>query len=81
MGIIVDTTGVAGTGHAGSVSTTASAVVTPTGVSATGATNIANVWGLIDQSQTPNYSTISTSQTPSYSAVSTSQTPDWKEVA
>ena len=28
-----------------------------------------NVWGLVDTSQTPNYSTISTSQTPNWSEV------------
>ena len=52
-----------------------------TDVLATGVIADILVWGLIDDSQTPNYSTISTSQTPNYSTVNTSQTPNWDEVA
>ena len=48
----------------------AKALTTVTGVSATGGTQKVNVWGLVDDSQTANYSD-----------VSTTQTPNWQEVA
>ena len=80
LGQTIVPTGVEGTGAAGDVAV-ADAVIGVTGVSATGVVNIVNVWGLVDDSQTPNYSTISTSQTPSWTAVTDSQTPSWEEVA
>jgi hypothetical protein len=47
----------------------AAANVFPTEVNATGTLGNILVWSLIDDSQTPNYSTISTTQTPSWSEV------------
>ena len=40
--------------------------VFPTGLSATGSTGEENVWGLIDTSQTSNFSAITASQTPNW---------------
>ena len=51
------------------------------GVSATGAISNVNVWGIIDASQTPDFSTISSSQSPSWSTVDASQTPGWTKIA
>ena len=53
----------------GSVTTIAKAVVLPTGVEADGQTTIVNVWGLVDESQTANYTEISTTQSPDWSQV------------
>jgi hypothetical protein len=53
----------------------------PTGVEASALTQIVNVWGLVDDAQTPNYTDVSTTQTPNYSNINSSQSPDWQEVA
>ena len=53
----------------GSVVTTGIANIYPTSVNATGNLGSILVWGLIDDSQTPNYSIISTTQTPNWSEV------------
>ena len=52
-----------------SVSIIAEANIYPTSVNATGNLGSILVWGLIDDSQTPNYSTILTTQNPSWSEV------------
>jgi hypothetical protein len=59
-----------GTSSLGSVTVISKAIVTLTGLSATGGTPKVLVWGLIDDSQDP-----------SWGAVSDSQDPDWQEVA
>jgi hypothetical protein len=68
-------------GSIGTLEFDGDANVFPTGVEATCTTSGVNVWGLIDDSQTPSWSAIDDSQTPSWSAIDDSQTPDWKEVA
>ena len=62
--------GVSATGDVGSVSTISKANVSVTGVSATGFITNVLVWGLIDDTQTPNYDNINTNQT-----------PEWEDVA
>ena len=47
----------------------------------TGLIGNVNVWGLIDEDQTPSYSSVDESQSPSYTTVSDTQSPDWDEVA
>mgnify|MGYP000894686268 CR=1 FL=1 len=74
-------TGVEGTGAAGTVTVDAKATVVVIGVSGTGEIGAFNVWGLVDDSQTPNWSNINDSQTPGWSNISDSQTPNWDEVA
>ena len=59
----------AATSSLGSVTPTAAADVDITGLLTTSGLGGVNVWGLVDTSQTPNYSTISTSQTPNWSEV------------
>ena len=59
----------AATGSVNSVSPSAAANIFPTEVNATGTLGNILVWSLIDDSQTPNYSTILTTQTPSWSEV------------
>ena len=68
-------------GQLGAVTFDGDANVVPTGVEAACTTSGVNVWGLVDDSQTPNWSTIDDSQTPNWSTIDDSQTPDWKEVA
>jgi hypothetical protein len=66
----IEVTGFAGTTGLGSVTLIAKAVVAITGLEALGKIKTVNVWGLVNDAQTP-----------SYSDVSTTQTPNWKEVA
>ena len=54
----VEVTGVAGTGAVGNVTAAIPKVVAVSGVSATASTSGANVWGLVDTSQTPNWKQI-----------------------
>ena len=53
----------------------------PSGVSATGAVGKVLIWSRIDESQTPNYTTITDTQTSSFSEIDETQTPSWQEVA
>ena len=55
--------------------------VSATGVSATGYVRSVLVWGLIDDSQTPNWVNIDDSQTITWSEVDDAQTPDWLDIA
>ena len=57
-------------GSVGSVTTEAKANVLPTGQSATGSVGTVLIWSRIDESQTPNYTTITDTQT-----------SNWEEVA
>ena len=52
-----------------------------TGVEGQGKVKTVNIWGLVNDTQTPSYSDVSTTQTPNYSTISDTQTPNWKEVA
>ena len=71
----------AATGAVGDVSATTHVTILITGLEGTGQITQLLVWGLVDDSQTPNYSSVSTSQTPNYSSVDDSQDADWDDVA
>ena len=58
------------TSSLGSVTTISKANVSVTGLSATGFVTNVLVWGLVDDTQTPNYANINSTQT-----------PNWEEVA
>ena len=60
----------AATGSLGTVTTDAEANAYPTGQSATGSVGTVLIWSRIDESQTPNYTTITDTQT-----------SNWEEVA
>ena len=78
---VIDATGVEGTITLGSITVIAANVIVVEGVVGTGETERVNVWGLIADDQTPNYSAISTTQTANYSSIDEAQTANWKEVA
>ena len=61
--------------------TDAEAKVHPNGLSAAGAVGKVLIWSRIDESQTPNYTTITDTQTSSFSEIDETQTPSWQEVA
>ena len=70
LGATTFPTGVEAAGDVTTATARGKASVFPTGVSATGAVTAINIWGLVDDSQTPNWNN-----------VGTSQTPNWQEVA
>ena len=70
LGATTFPTGVEAAGDVTTATARGKASVSPTGVSATGAVTAINIWGLVDDSQTPNWNN-----------VGTSQTPNWQEVA
>ena len=53
----------------GSLTVVAKAIVSLTGVSATGEVGEPFVWSLIDETQTPNYTDIDETQTPGWEDV------------
>jgi hypothetical protein len=53
----------------------------PIGQSATGEVGQFLIWSRIDESQTPNYTTITDTQSSSFSEIDDTQTPTWQEVA
>lgn len=44
-------------------------------------TGIINIWGLVNDDQTPNYTPVNDNQSAGYSEVNTTQNPDWTDVA
>ena len=62
-------TGNVGTSALGDETVISKALVLATGNVGTFGEPRANVWGLVDTSQTPNYSVVDTSQTPNYKEV------------
>jgi hypothetical protein len=74
-------TGVSATCAVSSVVAGSSAVVTVTGVFATGRVAGVLVWGPISPSQTPGYAAVAPSQNPGYSPVTPGQTPGWTPIA
>ena len=78
--ISTNVTGVFGTTQLGTVSIVGKAVVSPTGVQATGFIGNVLIWGLIPDGQTPNWVAINDSQTPNWTAVNDGQTVTWVEV-
>jgi len=72
---------VAATGAVGSIVPNAAANIVPNLDGATASVGVVAIWGIIDDSQTPNYSAIDSSQSPNYSTITDTQTPNWEEVA
>jgi uncharacterized membrane protein len=73
--------GQSATASVGDVTTDAEANIVLALDGATGAVGVVAIWGIIDDSQTPNYSTIDSSQVPNYSTITDTQSPNWEEVA
>ena len=65
----------------GSVTVSAAAGVTATGIAITAELGTATVWGNLIPDQTPSWSATTPSQSPSWSEVTPSQTPDWTDIA
>ena len=78
---IKDVDGVAATASVGSIIPNAAASVVLALDGATGNVGVVAIWGIIDDSQTPNYGAIDSSQSPNYSTITDTQTPNWEEVA
>jgi len=78
--ITVSLSGVEATTATGVVTVTVGATVIPAGVVGYGLIGLVNVWGLVDDSQTPGWNMIPDTQTPTWGAVPTSQTPNWQQI-
>jgi hypothetical protein len=81
FGITFSIDGQSATASVGDVTTDAEANVVLALDGATGAVGVVAIWGIIDDSQTPNYNTIDSSQVPNYSTITDTQDPNWEEVA
>jgi len=78
--IVVPVSGVEATTAIGVVTVANGATVTPAGVVGYGLIGQVNVWGLVDDSQSPGWNMIPDTQTPAWGAVPTSQTPNWQPI-
>jgi hypothetical protein len=67
-------------GYVGVLSVAATANVYPFGVVGYGQIGYPLIWGLVDDTQTPNWNLISTPQTPNWNLISTPQTPNWQQI-
>ena len=65
----IDVTGVYAVGRIGNVTASGSATVLVTGVKAVVKLKVVNVWGLVDDNQTPNWADITPSQSPNWTNV------------
>jgi hypothetical protein len=81
FGIVVQVTGLQSSASVGIVVATAAADVQVSGLAATGVTGPVNVWGEIDDNQTPNWTPIASAENPSWVGVPETQNPDWQDVA
>ena len=79
--VAVDVTLSEATTAIGSITTKAGAKATLVGVSGETNTPTVNVWGIIDDSQSPSWTVVTDSQSPSWTGVSDSQSPEWQDVA
>ena len=50
-------------------------------VSTSSSIGIVNIWSLVNDDQTPNYTPVNDNQSAGYSEVNTTQNPDWTDVA
>tara|TARA_X000000368_G_scaffold88255_2_gene67182 strand:- start:10369 stop:11088 length:720 start_codon:yes stop_codon:yes gene_type:complete len=50
-------------------------------VSASGSLGVLNIWSLVNDEQTPNYTPVNDNQSAGYSEVNTTQNPNWTDVA
>lgn len=76
----VDVLGVGATAAVGDVSVALGKTVSPTGVVGYGLIGSVNVWGLVDDSQTPGWSIIPNTQVSPWGAVPTPQVPNWQQI-
>jgi hypothetical protein len=63
------------------VTATANADISVTGLAATGIIGFANVWGEVDDTQTPNWTPIASAQTPEWATASETQVVNWTPIA
>lgn len=77
--IVVSVTGVQAQGQVGTVTVTTGAIV-PTGVQALGLIGYVNVWGLVPNTQNPNWTDVVDTQISGWTPVPTVQGPNWTQV-
>ena len=74
-------TGLQANAKLGIITTSANADILVVGLAATGIIGFVNVWGEINDDQTPNWTPIANTQNPEWGTVSETQTPDWQDIA
>jgi len=81
LGATIPVTGLQGNAELGTVVVSANADVPVVGLAATGIIGFVNVWGEVDDDQTPNWTPIASTQSPSWDGVSETQNPNWQDIA
>jgi hypothetical protein len=73
-------TGVSATGAVGTATAVGGSKVTLVGVQAAGIVATPLVWGLVDDSQTPNWQPVNDTQSGVWTTINDAQTPNWQAV-
>jgi len=72
---------VAATSGLGAVTVKFSSLITLESVAGIASVGSVNIWGLVDDAQTPGWQSITDSQTPGWQSVVDSQSPGWTAIA
>lgn len=80
VGVVVLVTGVQATGQVGTATVGNGITIIPTGVQALGLVGYVNVWGLVPNTQNPNWTDVVDTQTSGWIPVPTVQGPNWTQV-
>ena len=78
---VLPITGLSSSASVGTVLVIPECKVSVSAVSTRGSLGIINIWSLVNDDQTPNYTPVNDSQSAGYSEVNTTQNPDWTDVA
>jgi hypothetical protein len=77
---VVSPSGLEATSTVGTVIVVAKTNVAVVGAQAEGIVGVVNVWGEIDDDQTPNWQNISGAQSPVWGEIDDDQTPNWQNI-
>jgi hypothetical protein len=81
VGATIQVTGLQANAELGTIATSANANIFAVGLAAIGVIGPVNVWGEVDDDQTPNWQGINTVQSPDWNALSDTQSPSWTPIA
>jgi|TARA_B100001093_G_C26858955_1_gene1028903 hypothetical protein len=78
---VLPMTGLSSSASLGTVIVIPECKVSVSSVSASGSLGVLNIWSLVNDEQTPNYTPVNDNQSAGYSEVNTTQNPNWTDVA
>lgn len=76
----ISVSGVSATGEVGDAQFLLESIISPTGVQAVGGVGYVNIWGLVDDAQSPGWQSIDDAQNVTWTAVIDSQSAGWQNI-